>query len=127
MTLGKETRDNVWTLIAAPGVWALHFVASYGLAASVCAPNAMLFESIAGTRLIIGVLTVAALGIIGFGFGFARALREWRGHGGGTRHDLDTPENRERFLEFSTVLLAGLSLIGVVFNVLPVLLISDCR
>ena len=35
--------------------------------------------------------------------------------------------DRERFLEFSTVLLAALSFVGVVFVGLPALLVADCR
>ena len=51
----------------------------------------------------------------------------WRYHGGGYRHNEDTDIDRERFLEFSTVLLAALSFIGVVFVALPALTIWDCR
>ena len=42
-------------------------------------------------------------------------------------HDQDTDLDRERFLEFSTVLLAALSFVGVLFVGLPALTILDCR
>mgnify|MGYP003701006591 CR=1 FL=1 len=42
-------------------------------------------------------------------------------------HHRDTAREREHFLEFATLLLAALSLVGVVFNVLPVVVFGDCR
>ena len=125
MATRKNTRDNLWTLIAPPTIWAAHFALSYGSVAYGCAPNDDIFAGIFGLRLVVGGLTAAAL--VAIGYIFARALREWRSNGGTIPHDADSAEVRERFLEFSTVLLAGLSLIAVIYTALPVALMVDCR
>ena len=48
MATRNKTRDTLWTLIAAPTIWALHFALSYGSVAYDCAPNADIFERIGG-------------------------------------------------------------------------------
>ncbi|MER0238554.1 hypothetical protein [Fulvimarina sp. MAC8] len=121
----RETRDNLITLIAPPTIWALHFLASYLIASVDCAPNEAIFEEIAFARWLILGLTVLALLLIALIF--RRSYSEWRGHGSGTVNDEDTPIARERFLEFSTILLAGLSFIAVIFVALPAFFNVDCR
>lgn len=125
MQVFGKTQDNLWTLIAAPTIWGFHFLFSYFLAAYRCAPNGDPFKDIGGTRVAIGVVTLVCLGLVALIL--RRAWREWRVDGGGFRNDQDTPEARERFLEFSTLLLAALSFAAVVFETMPVLLIGDCR
>ena len=71
------------------------------------------------------VVTVVSLGLIALIL--RRAFREWRADGGGFRNDQYTVRARERFLEFSTLLLAALSFVAVIFETMPVLLIWDCR
>ena len=122
--LGK-TEDTLWTLIAAPTIWAFHFLFSYMLVAWQCAPNGDPFRDIGGARALIGVITVVCLGLIGLIL--RRAWREWREGGGGFRNDQDTAEAREGFLEFSTLLLAALSFVAVLFETLPIVMIGDCR
>ena len=125
MQVFGKTQDNLWTLIAAPAIWGFHFLFSYFLAAYRCAPNADPFEAIGDTRVAIAVVTVVSLGLIALIL--RRSWREWRADGGGYRNNQDTPEARERFLEFSTLLLALLSFAAVVFETMPILLIGDCR
>ena len=125
MQVFAKTQDNLWTLIAAPMVWGFHFLFSYFLAAYRCAPNADPLREIGGTHLAIGVTTVVCLGLITLII--SRAWREWRIKGGNCCNDQDTSEVRERFLEFSTLLLAALSFAAIVFQTMPILLIGDCR
>ncbi len=122
--IGK-TADTLWTLIAAPVVWGLHFLISYFYAAYQCAPNAEIFKPIGDTRIVVGIVTGVALVLIGLTF--RRAWREWSRKGGSMRHDRDTQEDREHFLEFSTLLLAALSFVAVAFETMPILLMTDCR
>lgn len=125
MAFFRHTQDTLWTLIAAPTIWAVHFLLSYVVAAVECAPNNEIFEPIAGTRLMVAGITAIALGAIGLVLW--RSIREWRRHGSGYRHNEDSDLDRERFLEFSTVLLAALSFVGVLFVAMPALTIVDCR
>ncbi|GGE07836.1 hypothetical protein GCM10011390_28600 [Aureimonas endophytica] len=121
----RQTRDTLWTLIASPTIWALHFLFSYVFAASVCAPNEAITRTLGTVRLAVGGATLLALVLIAL-IGW-RAYREWRHNGGRFPHDGNTAEERERFMEFSSVLLAGLSFVAVAFVALPVFLIADCR
>jgi hypothetical protein len=125
MELQRETRDTLWTLIATPTIWALHFLFCYCLAAIDCATNERIFDSIGGTRVVIAVVTLASLALIAL-IGF-RAFREWRGNEGKFPHSEDTAEDRERFLEFSSLLLAALSFVAVFFVAMPALVFVDCR
>lgn len=125
MDLKNQTRDTLWTLIATPTIWALHFLFCYVVAASQCAPNNQVFETIGESRLAIAVVTLVSLGIIAV-IG-VRAYHEWRHNAGSFPHSEDTAEDRERFLEFSSLLLAALSFIAVIFVALPALVFVDCR
>ena len=125
MQVFGKTQDNLWTLIAAPTIWGFHFLFSYFLAAYRCAPNADPFKDIGSTRVAIAGVTLVCLVLITLIL--RRSWREWRREGGGIRNEKDTPEARERFLEFSTLLLAALSFAAVVFETMPILLIGDCR
>lgn len=124
MRLFGRTPDTLWTLVAAPAIWAVHFLASYVAAAIVCAPNDDVFRSIGGVRVFVAVLTIAALALIALAFW--NAWRDWR-----LDRDVDPEEataaDRERFLELSTMLLAALSFVGVLLDAAPVLFIADCR
>lgn len=124
MRLFGRTQDTLWTLVAAPAVWAVHFLLSYILTAYVCAPNDDVFKTVGHLRLFIAILTVTALILITLAF--LRAWSDWRREGE-IEHEEPTPEDRERFLEFSTMLLAALSFVGVVLDAAPVLFIADCR
>lgn len=125
MDLRRETRDTLWTLIATPTIWALHFLFCYCLAAYACAPNDRIFATIGGTRIAIAVVTLGSLALIAL-IGF-RAYREWRVNEGTLASSEDTAEDRERFLEFSSLLLAALSFVAVVFVAMPALVFLDCR
>ena len=65
MILSRRTRDNLWTLITAPTIWAFHFLLSYVVAAVQCAPNTEIFRPIGETRLMVGIITAVALALIG--------------------------------------------------------------
>lgn len=125
MQVFGKTQDNLWTLIAAPTIWGGHFLFSYFLAAYRCAPNADPFRGIDGIRIAIAVATLVSLASIALIL--RRSWREWRADGSGFRNSQDAPEARERFLEFSTLLLACLSFAAVAFETMPILLIGDCR
>jgi hypothetical protein len=76
-------------------------------------------------RAAIAVYTVFAL------FGIAAVARVgYRRHqygGASAPHDLDTPEDRHRFLGFATLLLAGLSATATVYVALTAVFIGSCN
>jgi hypothetical protein len=117
----QRLRVTLWTLIVPPSAWAVHFLFSYLWAAINCAKVGA-FATFP-TLFVIG--TVAALAVI-----LASGWIAWvqtRLPGGSAPHEDSTDIDRLRFLAKSTLLLSGLSFVGVVFTALPVVFIGDCR
>jgi hypothetical protein len=76
-------------------------------------------------RIVIAACTaVAIIGIVLTGLvGYRR-----HGHGFETKpHDLDSPEDRHRFLGFAMLLLSGVSGVATIFSALPAVFIGSCR
>jgi hypothetical protein len=122
-----QTPDHysLWLLTIAPAIWAAHLLLSYITAAIWCArfvPQGGAFDTI---RTAIAWYTAVALAGI--------ALAGWEGfrrHSHGTEattHDLDSAEDRHRFLGFATLLLAGLSGVGVLYAALAATFFESCR
>ena len=120
-----ERHQRLWLLAVSPAIWSLHFMACYVFAAIWCGMIAGPFGEFLTARLVIGVFTAAALaaiavvGAIGF--------RRHRLGAAELPHDDDTPEDRHRFIGFSTFLLSGLSAVAVVYTGLAALLIETCQ
>jgi hypothetical protein len=117
-----EERESLWWLTAPPIIWAAHLLASYCTGAIFCQK---LGGALGPVRLAIAAYSVLALaGLAAVG---VRGYRRHQfGETTGTRH-LDTPEDRRRFLGFSTVLLAGIAAVAVVYQALPALFIGSCQ
>jgi hypothetical protein len=125
MILAFRREANLWLLFSAPTVWAVHFLLCYVLAAVHCEKAGADFAGLGSVRLWIGVLTAIALLLVS-----AIGMQAWRHWGFGANappHDADTPEDRQRFLGYATLLISALSFVAVVFTALPVLFIADCR
>lgn len=121
---GAEIRPDegsLFGLIFAPTIWALHFLAVYGLAAVACARGIMLQPAV---PLWIGGLTVLAL--LAIVLVSLPAWREFR-HERNLKTDKDDPEGRAHFLAHAALLLAGLSLFATALQALPVVLSVSCR
>jgi hypothetical protein len=118
---------SLWLLTIAPAIWAVHLLASYITAAIWCAKFVGPDGSLGGVRSAIAWYTAAALAGI--------ALMGWEGyrrhrHPGGTEattHDLDSMEDRHRFLGFAALLLAGLSAVGVLYAALAAAYFETCQ
>ena len=116
-----KLKVTLWSLIVPPTVWAVHFLFSYLWAAIHCAkvggfPRLPILYA-AGT--IVALLLILAAGIV--------AHLQSRVPGDTPPHEEGTDSDRIRFLAFSTVLLAALSFVGVIFTAAPVLFLTDCR
>lgn len=117
----RALKVTLWTLIVPPTVWAVHFLASYLWAAVQCAKAG----GFARAPTLYVVATVAALVLI-LAAGVIAHVQS-RLPGGTPPHEEGTDTDRMRFIAFSTVLLAALSFVGVVFTALPVAFLTDCR
>lgn len=118
----KDT--SLWWLAAAPGIWAAHFLLSYGTAAVWCAKIADPTQPVTGVQVVIAGYTGVALTAM-----LVVGLRGFIQHRHGAEpppHDGDSRESRHRFLGFATVLLAGLGALAVAYEALAVMLVESC-
>jgi hypothetical protein len=122
---GGPSHYTLWLLTIAPTIWAVHLLLSYITAAVWCAKFVGTGGPLGGIRSAVMWYTAIALAGI--------ALTGWEGfrrhrHGTeATTHDLDTPDDRHRFLGFATLLLSGLSGLGVLYAALAATYFETCR
>jgi hypothetical protein len=113
--------ESLWTLFTAPVIWAAHFLVCYVTAAVACARG---FD-LGLVRL--GIAGATALALAGIVLAGALAWRQWGFGTGDPPHDQATDRDRQLFQGFATLLLAGLSFVGVVYQALPAIFLVDCR
>jgi hypothetical protein len=132
---------SLWLLTIAPAIWAAHFLLCYTSAAIWCAKFAPPGGSLGSIRAAITWYTAVALAAItvigweGFrrhsypstGLGAGPSTRLGGGGTEATTHDLDSAEDRHRFLGFATLLLAGLSAVGVLYAAVAATFFESCR
>lgn len=117
--------NSLWLLTIAPTIWAVHFLLCYATAAVWCAKFASPDGSLGGIRSAIvwyTALALAGIAIIG-----VEGFRRHRFGTEATTHDLDSPEDRHRFLGFATLLLSGLSAAAVAYAGLAAMFFDTCR
>jgi hypothetical protein len=127
LSVGPRTPDyySLWLLTIAPAIWAAHLLLCYITAAIWCAKFAGPGGALGGIRSAIAWYTAAALvGIAVIGW---EGLRRHRHGTETTTHDLDSVEDRHRFLGFATLLLSGLSAVGVLYAALAATYFETCR
>jgi hypothetical protein len=123
--LGAPDQDSLWMLTLAPAIWAAHLLLSYVTGAVWCAKFADRAGTFGNVRVAVAWYTAIALaGILFVGWqGFRRHQ-----HGTETTtHDLDTAEDRHRFLGFATLLLSGLSAVAVLYAAVAATYFETCR
>jgi hypothetical protein len=118
-------RHSLWLLTFAPAIWAVHLLSCYITAAVWCAKFARPAGPLDGVRTAIAWYTAAAL--VGIGVVGWEGFRRHRYGTEATTHDLDTPEDRHRFLGFATLLLSGLSAVAVLYAALAAIHFDTCR
>ncbi len=120
------TGTDLWRVIAAPIVWALHFLFCYVYGAIYCA-KAGRDAALDGPTLVIVGATVVALVLISLS-----TLQLWRVRGRSlTDNDFEfehnTPEERHRFLSHVALMLCVLSAVAVLYVAIPMLYLTSCR
>ncbi|GGB23173.1 hypothetical protein GCM10011380_11090 [Sphingomonas metalli] len=117
----RSLRVSLWTLIVPPSVWAAHFLFSYLWAALNCAKVGQFarFPTLFAVGTVLALLVILAAGAI--------AYVQQATPGDEPPHESGTRVDRLRFIAKSTLLLAGLSFVGVIFTATPVVFLTDCR
>lgn len=122
----SESQESLLTLAAPPLTWAAHFLLSYGTAAIQCAKVAGIGGPLGGARWAILGYTAAALALVGW--------LGWRGLGRQRAASAARASNaaagslaRQRFLGFTTLLLACLSALAIAYGALVLAFVRNCR
>ncbi len=113
---------NLFLMVAAPTIWAVHFVAAYATTAIWCEKVG---ADTAGLTWLVTGYTVAAEALIAW-FGVSM-WRQWDYMDDQDYiHDGATDEDRREFLGHAGFMLACLSFVAVIFTTMPVWLIGSC-
>jgi hypothetical protein len=117
---------DLWSVIIAPSIWAIHFLVCYVGAAIYCQKLGRDAE-LGDIRLL--VLGATAVALVGIGWS---TLRLWRVRGRSLtdndfEYEHDTPEERHRFLSHVALMLCVLSAVAVIYVTIPMLYLSTCR
>lgn len=118
-------RYSLWLLTIGPTIWAVHLLLSYVTVAVWCAKFVPARGPLGGVQT--AILWYTAVAMIGIGVIGWEGFRRHRHGTEATTHDLDTREDRHRFVGFATLLLAGLSAVGVVYAALAAQYFDTCR
>jgi hypothetical protein len=126
-------RDSLFTLIAGPLVWTVHFLSLYVLTAIACAQG-FFHEEVLGVRVVPlfgGAVTLVAVALILDAA--VLSYRRWRGMpSDGTPaplppHDRNDVASRRRFMAYAGLLLSGLALVATILETLPVVFFATCQ
>ncbi len=120
------TGTDLWRVIAAPIIWALHFLASYVTVAVYCQK---LGRDAALGPAEVAVIAYTVLALAGIGLS---SWGLWRVRGRSLTDDdfeyeHNEPEERHRFLSHVALMLCVLSAVAVLYVAIPMLYLSSCR
>jgi hypothetical protein len=119
-----EKKPSLLLLTASPLMWAAHFLLSYVTASIWCAKVMGPGGSLATVRT--GIVLYTALALAGIAvIGWIGYRMHSLGHAA-LPHDDDTPEDRQRFLGFATLLLSALSAVAVIYAAVVIVFIERC-
>jgi hypothetical protein len=126
VTRETGTGTDLWRVIAAPIVWALHFLFCYVYGAVYCAKAGRDASLDGPTTVIIGA-TVAALALIALSTHHLWKVRGRSLTDNDFEFEHNTPEERHRFLSHVALMLCGISAIAVLYVAIPMLYLTSCR
>ena len=118
----RSGHEPLWVPVVAPAIWSGHFMLCYVTAALWCGRFAS--PSALGLRTTTAIFTAIALA--GIALFFHHGLHRHRYEMPTRPHDDDTPEDRDQFVAFTTMLLAGMSFVAVAFEALAIVVVNRC-
>lgn len=122
----SELAESLFALTAPPLTWAAHFLLSYGTAAVICAKVVSPGGPLGAAHWAILAYTAVALAIVGW-LGWRGYVRQRRPAGDPTGSAEGTALARQRFLGFTTLLLACLSALAIAYGALVLAFVRSCR
>lgn len=117
-----EEQASLFRITLGPLIWAVHFVVCYALVAATCAKG----WDIAAVRT--GLLIFSAGALAGIGWVALAAWRQWNvSETGDFVNRGGRAEDRHHFLGHAAFLLSVISVVGVIFVSLPLIMIGGCQ
>lgn len=116
----EQSPDPIWLPVVAPLIWSMHFTVCYIWAALACG-------RFGGAPLDSMLIALTAVAIVPIAVLFLRALTQLRFELPDQPHDDPTPEDRNKFMAFTTLLLAGMSGIGTLFVGVAAWAVGGCQ
>ena len=124
MTMVTTTRaDPIWVPVVAPVIWAMHFLGCYAWLVLACGRFRDPIVQQPTAAAITGVTAIALIAIT------VLFVHGWRRHGydlPDQPNDDASPQDRTKFMAFTTMLLAGLSWIATLYVGLAAWSIGGC-
>ena len=126
-------RDSLFSVIAGPLVWTVHFLTLYILTAIACA-HGFFHQEVLGVRvvpLVGGAVTLVAVALILDAA--VLSYRRWRGMPSEAPpaplppHDANDVASRRRFMAYAGLLLSSLALIATIWETLPIVFFATCE
>lgn len=117
---------DLWKVIAAPVIWAFHFLFCYVVVAIHCEKAGRGTSLDPARSWVVGATVVALIGI-----GWLM-MRLWRVRARSVtdndfRFEHNSPEERHRFLSHVALMLSVLSAVAVLYVMIPVVYLETCR
>jgi len=122
-SLGAQAPDRLWVPLASPIIWSTHFTISYIWAAMACGR----FASPGSATLERALAVMTAIALVAIGVFFFRAFRQLNYRLPDQPNDDGTPEDRNRFMSYTTMLLAGMSWIATLFIGVAATAMGGCQ
>lgn len=113
-------RERLWIPLVAPIIWSTHFTIGYIWVAMACGR----FGSFDRARTGVALLTAVAATAIAVCFFYGLSRHGYRLPD--QPNDDGTPEDRTRFMAFTTMLLAALSLVGTLYVGIAAIAVGGC-
>jgi hypothetical protein len=117
---------DLWRVIIAPILWALHFVFCYAYVAIYCEKTGR-DADLGEARIAVIAATLVALAGIGLSTHHLWGVRGRSLTDNDFEFEHNTPEERHRFLSHVALMLCVLSAVAVLYVAIPMLYLSTCR
>ena len=119
----RPAPDRLWVPLISPIIWSTHFTVSYIWAAMACGR----FASPAAGSLDSALIVMTVVALVAIGVFFLRAFRQLNYRLPDQPNDDGTPEDRTRFMSYTTLLLAGMSWIATLFVGAAATAVGGCQ
>jgi hypothetical protein len=114
--------DHLLSMVSAAIIWITHFLLSYGIVSLACAYGYAQLTLLGLSVVVFSISLITLVALVLLIYTAVINYRKWR-----QQHDLSAPEiSASPFIALHSVLLCGLSLVGVIWVALPALILPPC-